>query len=308
MMSKTTKQKDLYKHVQAVVYAYHEDDADMENPPIYEIVLVNQRTEEIPMGSGDIQIVTTSDDNSVLFDAVMKAVANHDGTFEVEHDHKVNRYELISAEHINKALAAQYQKPIDVDWTKAKEFHTVTFYYRSNKCFRQKHSCTACRVKLLPADSNRKPILVDAIRCDECQKYFMTKEMLAARGGCYEYWIKPEFDDSMSEDDKWLVKFGYSTGFISDDFFDDFAKSTSIHDAGYTTRKPATVRQSILKSLIDGGRFTKERIIQYLHEQYLDTGFHGEEATRRAREDLSFILEEYNTDADGIILGKLERP
>ena len=214
---------------------------------------------------------------------------------------------LSDIKRVDRAFAARYQIPKDIDWTDD-ELHTVIFYFKSNKCFKQKHHCTSCRAKIKPKvgyESFTEPTTIDVIHCNECDKYFVTKEIFIAKGGCWKYYVSAEFDPSMSSQDRELATWAsyYSS---KREIFDDFAQRTSINNDGYTTTKPATQRQKLLRYFIDSGKYTEGEIIQYFHEQYLDTGWHGAEATQKVRNDLNYLLD-YCTELKTID-AKLERP
>lgn len=208
-----------------------------------------------------------------LFNAAMKAAATGVDSFQIEKDGRTLKYTILETKQADQALAAQYQIPQDIDWTDD-ELHTVTFYFKSNKCFREKHHCTACRARIKPKpgyESFTEPTTIDVIHCDECDKYFVTKEIFIAKSGCWKYYVSAEFDPSMSSRDKELARWAqlYNS---QQEIFDDFAQHTSINNDGYTTTKPATQRQRLLRYFIDSGKYTEGEIIQYFHEQYLDTG------------------------------------
>lgn len=133
----------------------------------------------------------------------------------------------------------------------------------------------------------------------------MTKEIFIAKGGCWKYYVSAEFDPSMSSRDRELARWAqlYNS---QREIFDDFAQQTNINHDGYTTTKPATQRQSLLRYFIDSGKYTEGEIIQYFHEQYLDTGWHGPGATQKVQDDMRYLLE-YCTELK-TINAKLERP
>ena len=242
-----------------------------------------------------------------LFNAAMKAAATGADSFQIEKDGRTLKYTILETKQVDQAFAAQYQIPQNIDWTDD-ELHTVTFYFKSNKCFREKHHCTPCRARIKPKagyESFTEPTTIDVIHCDECDKYFVTKEIFIAKGGCWKYYVSAEFDPSMSSRDKELARWAqlYNS---QQEIFDDFAQHTSINNDGYTTTKPATQRQRLLRYFIDSGKYTEGEIIQYFHEQYLDTGWHGEEATQKVRSDLNYLLD-YCTELK-TINAKLERP
>ena len=197
---------------------------------------------------------------------------------------------------------------VEMDPIAFDELHTAAPSESSAECFREKHHCTACRARIKPKpgyESFTDPTTINVIHCDKCDKYFVTKEVFIAKGGCWKYYVSAEFDPSMSSRDKELARWAsyYSS---TQEIFDEFAQHTSINNDGYTTTKPATQRQRLLRYFIDSGKYTEGEIIQYFHEQYLDTGWHGEEATQKVRNDLNYLLD-YCTELK-TINAKLERP
>lgn len=300
----------VYNPVYAILYVYLSEDENADDPEIYKIILSDRKFDVLPeLGCHEKTIFVLRDDEVMkgLFDAAMKAAATGADSFQIEKDNRILKYTVLGTKQVDQALAAQYQKPQDIDWT-GDELHTVIFYFKSNKCFRQKHHCTAYRAKVKPKpeyESCTDPTTVDIIHCDECDKYFVTKEIFAAKGGSYQYYLSTEFDPSMSKRNRELALWpNYYEN--QSEIFDDFAQQTRINKDGYTTRKPATQRQQILRNFIDTGKHTETEIIQYFYEQYLDTGWHGEDATQKVRDDLNYVLD-YCTELK-TINAKLERP
>lgn len=299
-----------YNPIYAILYAYFSEDENADDPAIYKIILSDYEFSDPPEpGCYEKPIFVLRDDESMkeLFNAAMKAATTGADSFQIEKDGRTLKYTILETKQVDQALAAQYQIPQDIDWTDD-ELHTVTFYFRSNKCFREKHHCTPCRARIKPKagyESFTEPTTIDVIHCDECDKYFVTKEIFIAKGGCWKYYVSAEFDPSMSSRDKELARWAqlYNS---QQEIFDDFAQHTSINNDGYTTTKPATQRQRLLRYFIDSGKYTEGEIIQYFHEQYLDTGWHGEEATQKVRSDLNYLLD-YCTELK-TINAKLERP
>ena len=299
-----------YNPIYAIIYAYFSEDENADNPEIYKIILSDRKFDVSPeSGCYEKTIFVLRDDEKMkgLFDAAMKAAATGADSFQIEKDGQTLKYAVLETKQIDQALAAQYQKPQDIDWT-GDELHTVIFYFKSNKCFRQKHHCTAYRAKVKPKpeyESCTDPTTVDIIHCDECDKYFVTKEIFVAKGGSYKYYLSTEFDSSMSKRNR---EFALGSNYYENqsEIFDDFAQQTSINKDGYTTTKPATQRQKLLRYFIDSGKYTEGEIIQYFHEQYLDTGWHGPDATQKVRDDMRYLLD-YCTQKKTID-AKLERP
>lgn len=301
---------EAYNPVYAILYAYFSEDEDVDDPEIYKIILADYEFSILPEpGCYEYPVFVLRGDETMknLFDAAMKAAATGADSFQIEKDGRTLKYTILETKQVDQALAAQYQIPQDIDWTDD-ELHTVTFYFKSNKCFREKHHCTPCRARIKPKvgyESFTDPTTIDVIHCDECDKYFVTKEIFIAKGGCWKYYVSAEFDPSMSSRDRELARWAqlYNS---QREIFDDFAQQTNINHDGYTTTKPTTQRQSLLRYFIDSGKYTEGEIIQYFHEQYLDTGWHGEEATQKVRSDLNYLLDyciELKT-----INAKLERP
>lgn len=299
-----------YDPVYAIIYAYFSEDENVDDPAIYKIILSDYEFSELPEpGCYEKPIFVLRDDKNMaeLFNAAMRAAATNASSFQFEKNGQTFRYTIIDTKRVHRAFAARYQIPKDIDWTDD-ELHTVIFYFKSNKCFKQKHHCTSCRAKIKPKvgyESFTEPTTIDVIHCDECDKYFVTKEIFIAKGGCWKYYVSAEFDPSMSSQDRELATWAsyYSS---KREIFDDFAQRTSINNDGYTTTKPATQRQKLLRYFIDSGKYTEGEIIQYFHEQYLDTGWHGAEATQKVRNDLNYLLD-YCTELKTID-AKLERP
>lgn len=301
---------EAYNPVYAILYAYFSEDEDVDDPEIYKIILADYEFSILPEpGCYEYSVFVLRGDETMknLFDAAMKAAATGADSFQIEKDGRTLKYTILETKQVDQALAAQYQIPQDIDWTDD-ELHTVTFYFKSNKCFREKHHCTPCRARIKPKvgyESFTDPTTIDVIHCDECDKYFVTKEIFIAKGGCWKYYVSAEFDPSMSSRDRELARWAqlYNS---QREIFDDFAQQTNINHDGYTTTKPTTQRQSLLRYFIDSGKYTEGEIIQYFHEQYLDTGWHGEEATQKVRSDLNYLLD-YCTELK-TINAKLERP
>lgn len=301
---------EAYNPVYAILYAYFSEDEDVDDPEIYKIILADYEFSILPEpGCYEYPVFVLRGDETMknLFDAAMKAAATGADSFQIEKDGRTLKYTILETKQVDQALAAQYQIPQDIDWTDD-ELHTVTFYFKSNKCFREKHHCTPCRARIKPKvgyESFTDPTTIDVIHCDECDKYFVTKEVFIAKGGCWKYYVSAEFDPSMSSRDRELARWAqlYNS---QREIFDDFAQQTNINHDGYTTTKPTTQRQSLLRYFIDSGKYTEGEIIQYFHEQYLDTGWHGEEATQKVRSDLNYLLD-YCTELK-TINAKLERP
>lgn len=301
---------EAYNPVYAILYAYFSEDEDVDDPEIYKIILADYEFSILPEpGCYEYPVFVLRGDETMknLFDAAMKAAATGADSFQIEKDGRTLKYTILETKQVDQALAAQYQIPQDIDWTDD-ELHTVTFYFKSNKCFRGKHHCTPCRARIKPKvgyESFTDPTTIDVIHCDECDKYFVTKEIFIAKGGCWKYYVSAEFDPSMSSRDRELARWAqlYNS---QREIFDDFAQQTNINHDGYTTTKPTTQRQSLLRYFIDSGKYTEGEIIQYFHEQYLDTGWHGEEATQKVRSDLNYLLD-YCTELK-TINAKLERP
>lgn len=301
---------EAYNPVYAILYAYFSEDEDVDDPEIYKIILADYEFSILPEpGCYEYPVFVLRGDETMknLFDAAMKAAATGADSFQIEKDGRTLKYTVLETKQVDQALAAQYQIPQDIDWTDD-ELHTVTFYFKSNKCFREKHHCTPCRARIKPKvgyESFTDPTTIDVIHCDECDKYFVTKEIFIAKGGCWKYYVSAEFDPSMSSRDRELARWAqlYNS---QREIFDDFAQQTNINHDGYTTTKPTTQRQSLLRYFIDSGKYTEGEIIQYFHEQYLDTGWHGEEATQKVRSDLNYLLD-YCTELK-TINAKLERP
>lgn len=301
---------EAYNPVYAILYAYFSEDEDVDDPEIYKIILADYEFSILPEpGCYEYPVFVLRGDETMknLFDAAMKAAATGADSFQIEKDGRTLKYTILETKQVDQALAAQYQIPQDIDWTDD-ELHTVTFYFKSNKCFREKHHCTPCRARIKPKvgyESFTDPTTIDVIHCDECDKYFVTKEIFIAKGGCWKYYVSAEFDPSMSSRDRELARWAqlYNS---QREIFDDFAQQTNINHDGYTTIKPTTQRQSLLRYFIDSGKYTEGEIIQYFHEQYLDTGWHGEEATQKVRSDLNYLLD-YCTELK-TINAKLERP
>lgn len=239
-----------------------------------------------------------------MFDAVMTSIAKGRKTFDlVSPDRTKQRYTFKSIDYVDPAFVARYQEPKEIKFRKTP---TITFYYKSNGCFMKKHHCTACKAYVKDKeDLENPPYLIDIIRCDECEKYFVTKEMFDAVGGCWCYDLKPVYDPSILKSEEWKIEFGYYRREM-DGLFDEFEEHSSINKAGYTTTKSTFERQRLLRKFVETGMFTKEEIIQYLHEKYLDTGWHGEVATAKAREDLKYVLT--LSEPDEIVSGTLVRP
>ena len=301
---------EAYNPVYAILYAYFSEDEDVDDPEIYKIILADYEFSILPEpGCYEYPVFVLRGDETMknLFDAAMKAAATGADSFQIEKDGRTLKYTILETKQVDQALAAQYQIPQDIDWTDD-ELHTVTFYFKSNKCFREKHHCTPCRARIKPKvgyESFTDPTTIDVIHCDECDKYFVTKEIFIAKGGCWKYYVSAEFDPSMSSRDRELARWAqlYNS---QREIFDDFAQQININHDGYTTTKPTTQRQSLLRYFIDSGKYTEGEIIQYFHEQYLDTGWHGEEATQKVRSDLNYLLD-YCTELK-TINAKLERP
>ena len=301
---------EAYNPVYAILYAYFSEDEDVDDPEIYKIILADYEFSILPEpGCYEYPVFVLRGDETMknLFDAAMKAAATGADSFQIEKDGRTLKYTILETKQVDQALAAQYQIPQDIDWTDD-ELHTVTFYFKSNKCFREKHHCTPCRARIKPKvgyESFTDPTTIDVIHCDDCDKYFVTKEIFIAKGGCWKYYVSAEFDPSMSSRDRELARWAqlYNS---QREIFDDFAQQTNINHDGYTTTKPTTQRQSLLRYFIDSGKYTEGEIIQYFHEQYLDTGWHGEEATQKVRSDLNYLLD-YCTELK-TINAKLERP
>lgn len=299
-----------YNPIYAIIYAYFSEDENADNPEIYKIILSDRKFDALPeSGCCEKTIFVLRDDEVMkgLFNAAMKAAATGADSFQIEKDNQILKYTVLETKQVDQALAAQYQTPKDIDWT-GDELHTVIFYFKSNKCFRQKHHCTAYRARIKPKPEYKSftdPITVDVIHCDECDKYFVTQEIFIAKGGSWKYYLSTEFDPSMSKRGKELAEWANYYERQSE-IFDDFAQQTSINKDGYTTRKPAIQRQRILRNFIDTGKYTEGDIVQYFHEQYLDTGWHGPEATQKVRDDMRYLLD-YCTSLKTID-AKLERP
>ena len=302
----------MTNQVYAILYAYYKEDAAVKNHDMYEIVLhdiVPPNYPHIPITPGYIPIYVSIHDNQkkALFKAAMEAVSNCKTSFSFSSDAGViNQYEITRVKNIDQSLAAQYKPPVPISF--GKKAPTITFYLKSNKCFREKHHCTPCIAKIKPKEKYRDfvdPITINIIRCDKCNKYFVTKEIFASTGGCWCYHLRKEYDNSLSESDRHDIRFGYHYNAMQETF-DHFEQHSSLNLDGYSTQKPTTVRQSLLRRFIDTGRYSGNEIIQYLHEKYLDTGWHGENATSRAREDLAFVLSYIQKDE--IVDGTLERP
>lgn len=299
-----------YNPIYAIIYAYFSEDENVDNPEIYKIILSDYEISDPPEpGCYEQPIFVLRDDEKMkgLFDAAMKAAATGADSFQIEKDGRTLKYTILETKQVDQALAAQYQTPKDINWT-GEELHTVVFYFKSNKCFRQKHHCTPCRARIKPKpgyESFTDPTIVDVIHCDECDKYFVTKEVFFVKGGFWKYYVSAEFDPSMSARDKDLARWAqiYNS---QQEIFDEFAQHTSINNDGYTTTKPATQRQKLLRYFIDSGKYTEGEIIQYFHEQYLDTGWHGPDATQKVRDDMRYLLD-YCTQKKTID-AKLERP
>lgn len=302
-----------FSPIYAVIYAYYQEDENAVDPDIYQIILhdlVPPQQPRVSIDSGCLPIYVSIHDSQKknLFDAAMKAAATRASSFAFTNENNIlNRYEIIQTAMVDQAFSAKYKKPVELNWSHKKR-PTITFYFRSNKCFREKHPCTPCRARIRPKPEYSdftSSIVIDIIRCDKCEKYFVTKEVFAAKGGCWNYFINIDFDSSLSSSDRHDIRFGYHYSSMQETF-DDFAQHSDINNDGYSTQKPATVRQSLLKSFIDTGRYSSGEIIQYLHEKYLDTGWHGKNATSRARDDLNFVLD-YIKEAE-TIEGELNRP
>lgn len=301
---------EAYNPVYAILYAYFSEDEDVDDPEIYKIILADYEFSILPEpGCYEYPVFVLRGDETMknLFDAAMKAAATGADSFQIEKDGRTLKYTILETKQVDQALAAQYQIPQDIDWTDD-ELHTVTFYFKSNKCFREKHHCTPCRARIKPKvgyESFTDPTTIDVIHCDECDKYFVTKEIFIAKGGCWKYYVSAEFDPSMSSRDRELARWAqlYNS---QREIFDDFAQQTNINHDGYTTTKPTTQRQSLLRYFIDSGKYTEGEIIQYFHEQYLDTGWHGPEATQKVQDDMRYLLD-YCTELK-TINAKLERP
>lgn len=298
-----------YNPIYAILYAYFSEDENADDPAIYKIILSDYEFSDPPEpGCYEKPIFVLRDDEDMkeLFDAAMKAAATHANSFQFEKNGRVLKYTVLETRQVDHALAAQYQIPKDIDWTD--ELHTVTVYYKSNKCFKKKHHCTAYKAKIRPEEQYKsfaESKTITVVRCDKCNKYFVTKEMLQSLGGAWIYYLKTNFDSSMSRND---IEHTVYADYYShrEEIFDDFAQHTSINNDGYTTTKPATQRQRLLRYFIDSGKYTEGEIIQYFHEQYLDTGWHGEEATQKVRSDLNYLLD-YCTELKTID-AKLKRP
>ncbi len=239
-----------------------------------------------------------------MFDAVMTSIARGRKTFDlVSADGTKQRYTFERIDYVDPAFIARYQEPKEIKFRKTP---TITFYYKSNGCFMRKHHCTACKAYVKNKEfEDEEPYLMDIIRCDECKKYFVTKEMFDAVGGCWCYDLRAVYDPSILKSEEWKIEFGYYKREMSD-LFDDFQEHSTINRAGYTTTKSTFERQRLLRKFVETGMFTKEGIIQYLHEKYLDTGWHGEVATAKAREDLRYVLT--LSEPDEIVSGVLSRP
>lgn len=301
---------EAYNPVYAILYAYFSEDEDVDDPEIYKIILSDYEFSVLPeLGCYEYPVFVLRGDEKMknLFDAAMKAAATGADSFQIEKDGRTLKYTILETKQVDQALAAQYQTPQDIDWTDD-ELHTVIFYFKSNKCFRQKRHCTAYRARIKPKpeyEAFTDPTTVDVIHCDKCDKYFVTKEIFAAKGGSYQYYLSTEFDPSMSKRGRELALWA-SYYEDQNEIFDDFAQQTSINKDGYTTTKSATQRQRILRNFIDTGKHTETEIIQYFYEQYLDTGWHGDDATKKVRDDLKYVLD-YCTQKKTID-AKLERP
>ena len=119
---------------------------------IYKIILSDYEFSDPPEpGCYEKPIFVLRDDESMkeLFNAAMKAAATGADFFQIEKDGRTLKYTILETKQVDQALAAQYQIPQDIDWTDD-ELHTVTFYFKSNKCFREKHHCTACLARIKP--------------------------------------------------------------------------------------------------------------------------------------------------------------
>lgn len=298
--------------IYAIIYAYYKEDEYTSNPDIYQIVLhdlIPSRHPTIDIEPSCTPIYVSIYDNrkKSLFDASMNAAANQLEFFEFKNENGIlNQFIILEVKQLDQALVAKYKSPIHINFGRKKP--VITFYLRSNKCFREKHHCTPCRARINPKEKYRDftdPIVIDIIRCDRCEKYFVTKEMFASKGGAWCYYIQSEYDPSIQESDKHDIRFGYHYSAMQETF-DNFSQHSDINSDGYSTQKPATVRQALLKQFMDTDRHSAAEIIQYLHEKYLDTGWHGENATERARDDLYFVLNYMKKDK--IINASLDRP
>ena len=216
-----------YDPIYAIIYAYFSEDENADDPEIYKIILSDYEISDPPeQGCYEQPIFVLRDDEKMkeLFNAAMKAAATGADSFQIKKDGRTLKYNILETKQVDQALAAQYQKPQDIDWTDD-ELHTVTFYFKSNKCFREKHHCTACRARIKPKpgyESFTDPTTINVIHCDKCDKYFVTKEVFIAKGGCWKYYVSAEFDPSMSSRDKELARWAsyYSS---TQEIFDEFA-------------------------------------------------------------------------------------
>ena len=176
--------------IYAIIYAYYKEDEYTSNPDIYQIVLhdlIPSRHPTIDIEPSCTPIYVSIYDNrkKSLFDASMNAAANQLEFFEFKNENGIlNQFIILEVKQLDQALVAKYKSPIHINFGRKKP--VITFYLRSNKCFREKHHCTPCRARINPKEKYRDftdPIVIDIIRCDRCEKYFVTKEMFASKGG-----------------------------------------------------------------------------------------------------------------------------
>lgn len=108
-----------YDPIYAIIYAYFSEDENADDPEIYKIILSDYEISDTPeQGCYEQPIFVLRDDEKMkeLFNAAMKAAATGADSFQIKKDGRTLKYNILETKQVDQALAAQYQKPQDVDW------------------------------------------------------------------------------------------------------------------------------------------------------------------------------------------------
>lgn len=186
-------------------------------------------------------------------------------------------YELIDRRDvIEEALSSLEEAAKAPDIYKFKETDTLTVFCDADTCKEEGHLLKPIKVDFAFYTKPNKAYTID--RCSHCMQFRMS---LTALSDMFDSYGVPKghivYDDEVAGD------------------FAGFSETSVLYNMGYTVSQSvglsAAKRQSILKSAIDTGKFSKYEVLSFLKQRMNINGMKtgNEIAFRKWREDYEYI-------------------
>ena len=245
-------------------------------------------------------VVLDEEHDKEFFTAAIYSIKNQIPNFAILIQGRIIQYKIVKTIYTDRKYFLSFSNNSLYKVDSTDKIFPVIVYNGTNGCFRKRHPTIPCNAIVSTRTAKQKATL-KVFKCLDCNKYFVTSQVIKAQGGYNKLYIRIQFDPSCSKSDYDNI-YGPC---LTDDIFNDFAPSTSFHDDGYTTRKSDYERHKILAYFIDSGLHPKDECIAYL-QNYTARNLYGENATQKALNDLNFVLQ-YDSDNDETINGELKR-